>query len=267
LNISLFQIEITHMEGAARVFAGDYSMATLSVAGDDGSPGWVVTPGGAWCRPLYLAGALTEVTGDSDMLHGRLADPTGAFDVMVGGRGAPVAGMIRKIPIPSFVMLSGTAQLYHRNSGVVVSVRPDHLLVVDRGIRDQWVLATAESTLCRLERLLEAIDGRSSDERALTVIRHYGLSRAGLREKAAMVESAIQSVRPPAPVSEERTGVREIIMEILRAESGPRGVPVQHVIDCAAVKGLAQEAVLAAIEELVRDDDCYQPQKGYVKLL
>jgi hypothetical protein len=255
------------MEGAARVFAGDYTMATLSVAGDDGSPGWVVTPGGAWCRSLYLAGALTEVTGDSDMLHGRLADPTGAFDVVIGGRGAPVAGMIRKIAIPSFVTLSGTAQLYRRNGEVVISVRPDHVLVVDRGIRDQWVLTTAESTICRLERLLEAIDGRSGDEQALTVIHHYGLSRTGLREKAAMVERAIQSVRPTATVSEEGTGVREIVMEILRAEGGSRGVAVQHVIDCAAIRGLAQEVVLAAIEELIRDDDCYQPQKGYIKLL
>jgi hypothetical protein len=56
-------------------------------------------------------------------------------------------------------------------------------------------------------------------------------------------------------------------MEILRAEGGSRGVAVQHVIDCAAIRGLAQEVVLAAIEELIRDDDCYQPQKGYIKLL
>ena len=53
---------------------------------DAGSPAWVVTPGGAWCRSLYLCGALTEVAEIADVLHCRLADPTGAFDIVAGGR-------------------------------------------------------------------------------------------------------------------------------------------------------------------------------------
>jgi hypothetical protein len=255
------------MEGAARVFAGDYNMATLSVAGDEGSPCWVVTPGGAWCRLLYLAGALTEVRENGDMLHCRLADPTGAFDVVIGGRRTPVAGVVRKIVVPAFVTISGTAQFYRRNGEAVVSVRPDHVLVVDRGIRDYWVLTTAESTICRLERLLEAVEGRLTDKRVLAVVHHYGLSLAMLREMAAMVDGAVQSVRPTTNNPATGTDVRGIIMEILREESGPRGTAVQHVIECAAAQGFAQEAVLAAIGELIQDDDCYQPQKGYLKLL
>ena len=255
------------MEGAARVFASDYSRATLLVAGDKGRPGWVVTPGGAWCRSLYLAGALTEVADGGDMLHLRLADPTGAFDLVIGGRSAPVAGLIRKIAIPSFVTVSGIAQLYRRNGVPVVSVRPDHVAVADRGIRDQWVLATAESTISRLERLREALNGRSTDENDLAVIRHYHLTLAATGEIAAMVDLAIQSVRPTVMTPEAGTGVRAVVMEILNMESGPRGVSVQHVIECAASQGIAQETVLAAIGELIQNDDCYQPQKGYIKLL
>ena len=63
------------MEGAARVFASDFNSATLLVPGSEAqSPAWVVTPGGAWCRLLYLAGALTEVSESGDLLHCRLAD-------------------------------------------------------------------------------------------------------------------------------------------------------------------------------------------------
>jgi len=255
------------MEGATRVFAGDYSRATLSVAGDEGSTGWVVTPGGAWCRSLYLAGALTEVIDGGDMLRCRLADPTGAFDVVLGGCGAPVASLIRKITVPSFVTLTGTAHLSRRNGAVVVSVRPDHVMMADRGTRDQWVLATTESTICRLERLLEALCGRSTDENVLAVVRHYGLTRAMLGEMAAMVDRAVQSVRPTGTIPTVGNDVRDVVIEILRAESGSRGVSVQNVIERAASQGLAQETVLAAIGELVQNDDCYQPQKGYIKLL
>jgi hypothetical protein len=56
-------------------------------------------------------------------------------------------------------------------------------------------------------------------------------------------------------------------MEIICAKSGPRGIAVQNVIDEGISLGYTQAAVLAAIETLVTNDDCYQPQKGYVKLL
>jgi hypothetical protein len=56
-------------------------------------------------------------------------------------------------------------------------------------------------------------------------------------------------------------------MEILSRKSGPQGIAVEQLINCAAVKGLPKEVVLMTIRELVRDDDCYQPRKGYVKLL
>ena len=103
------------MEGAARVFAGDFSGSTFSVPADDaGSPAWVVTPGGAWCRSVYLCGALTEVIETADVLHCRLADPTGAFDVVSGGRRAAITEQLHAIPVPSFIAVTGTAELYRK---------------------------------------------------------------------------------------------------------------------------------------------------------
>jgi RPA family protein len=146
------------MEGATRVFAGDFSGSTLSVPADEAeSPAWVVTPGGAWCRSLYLCGALTEVVETADVLHCRLADPTGAFDVVSGGRRAAITEQIRTIPVPSFIAVTGTAQLYRRNGGDAVSVRPEYVQVIDRAVRDRWIMVTADMTLARLELLLAAL--------------------------------------------------------------------------------------------------------------
>ena len=257
------------MEGAARVFAGDFSGSTLSAPADDaGSPAWVVTPGGAWCRSLYLCGALTEVAEIADVLHCRLADPTGAFDIVAGGRRGPVAEQIRAIPVPSFVAVTGTAQLYAKNGGWVVSVRPDYVRVIDRAGRDRWIIVTADMTTTRIEQLFAALEGNTGDTRACSVIRHYGLTRERLRDLAAMAGGALASVRtaPATPLVAE-AAISTIIMEIIRAKSGPRGVAVQDVIDDAGGRGFTQEAVLAAIGTLVANDDCYQPQKGYVKPL
>jgi uncharacterized protein len=162
------------MDGSAWVFAGDFSGSTLSVQDDDGqSSAWVVTPGSCWCRLVFLVGAITEVTENGDMLRCRLADPTGAFNLVIGGRNSPLAEQFRKIPVPSFVTITGRAQLYRRNDMVDLSIRPDHVVVVDRLVRDQWTLATAEATLGRLEQVLLARQGRCNDEHILTAHRHY----------------------------------------------------------------------------------------------
>ncbi|MGA9086809.1 MAG: hypothetical protein ACLQMU_04100 [Methanoregula sp.] len=257
------------MEGATRVFAGDFSGATLTVPADDpGSPGWIVTPGGAWCRLLYLCGALTEVTEIADVLHCRLADPTGAFDIVAGGRMGAVAEQIRAIPVPSFIAVTGTAQLYTKNGSRAVSVRPEYIHVIDRAVRDRWIALTADMTLARLELLLASLEECTGDARADRTIRHYGLTRERLREMVSMVGGALDSARtaPAAPpVAEE--DISAIVMEIIRAKSGPRGVAVQDVIDAGEAGGFTKDAVLAAIGTLVTNDDCYQPQKGYVKPL
>lgn len=260
------------MEGAARVFAHDLQAATLSVPAPEGSGlAWIVTPGGAWCRQVFLAGALTEVIDSGDFLRCRLADPTGAFDLVIGGKRTPLSDVFKTIDVPAFVTVSGTAHAYQKNGGMVVTVRPEQVQVVDRSVRDRIVLDTAMQTIERLEQLREAVIGKSTDERLLAVVRHYALTPTRLLEIAAMVGTAVQSVQTvvPAPltVKEETPDVREQVMAIMRSGSGPRGIAVQEIIDQAAAQGIGSGAVLAAIEALILDDECYQPLKGYVKPL
>jgi RPA family protein len=267
--LSFTKVLITIMEGAVRVFAGDFTGATLTVPDDDaGNPARVVTPGGAWCRSLFLCGALTEVAEIADVLHCRVADPTGAFDIVSGGRRAAITEQIRAIPVPSFIAVTGTAQLYRRNGSDAVSVRPEYVQVIDRAVRDRWITVTADMTIARLELLLAVLEGSSKDMRAGSVIRHYGLTRERLHEMTAMVGGALASVSTaPAATPTAEDDISAIIMEIIRTKSGPRGAAVQDVIDEAGAKGYNEDAVLAAIRTLVANDDCYQPQKGYVKPL
>ncbi len=257
------------MEGAARVFAGDFAGSTLTEPDENsGSTAWVVTPGGTWCRSVYLCGVLTEVNEIADVLYCRLADPTGAFDLVAGTKRGPVAEQIRGLPVPSFVAVTGTARLDRKNGGWAMWVRPEYIQEIDKASRDRWIISTADMTIARLELLLAALEGQSDDERAHRVVRHYGLTRAGIRSMVAMIEGALAGVRtiPEAPPVAE-TDISGTIMEIISTKSGPRGVAVQDVIDEAACRGYTQAAVLTAIETLITNDDCYQPQKGYVKPL
>ena len=256
------------MEGAVRVFAGEFGKSTLSVPGEDeGSPGFVVTPGGAYCRHLFLAGALTEVDESGDIIRARVADPTGGFDLFSGGKNPELTSLVRNLSLPAFVSVLGRAQLYRRNGTVSLSVRPDHVVVIDRATRDQWVLGTAASTLQRLEVTLRALRNQGSDERIATAIRHYHVSERDLDEIAVMVETAVQSVRPPGSDETEKADAKALVLELLSASKDPRGIAVQEIIDTITKNGIPQESVLSAIESLIVEDECYQPQKGYIRLL
>lgn len=264
------------MEGASRVFAGDFSGSTLSVQADDGqSAAFVVTPCGIWCRFVYLSGAITEITETGDMLRCRLADPTGAFNLVIGGRSSPLAKQFRKIPVPSFVTVTGRAQLYRRNEIVDLSIRPDNVVVVERTVRDQWTLATAKATLEQLEQIHLAREGRCTYEHVLTAYRHYVHTPEQLQALADMIGSAVQSIKPTEPDSPDaplqsevpRSHVRERVMEIMKSTNSPRGIAIEEIICLAGEQGFVKAEVLLAIESLIVDDECYQPQKGFVKPL
>lgn len=256
------------MEGAVRVFAGEYNSSTLSVQDNDsGTPAWVVTPGGAWCRSLFLAGAITELTESGDMVYTRMSDPTGVFDLVIGGRNTALAKTFREIPVPSFVSVSGRAQMYTKNGIPQLSVRPDHIRIVNREVRDQWVLATAQSTLERLNRVNLTLMDLCTDPNLLAAIRHYSITGTLLRDLATMVEGAVQTVQSRSCDAMALPDIRTLVMDLMSAGNGPRGISVEEIVGRIMENGGSREAALAVIESLITEDECYQPQKGFVKLL
>jgi uncharacterized protein len=260
--------ELCTMEGAVRLFAGEFSRSTLTVPDEDEkSAAWVVTPLGGYCRQVFLAGALTEVHENGDMLSARVADPTGGFALVCGGRNTSLADAIRKIPLPSFVSVSGRAQLYRKGEKIVLTIRPDQVQVIDRSVRDQWVITTAMATLARLEKMHLALKGTCTDNNMVRACSHYALAYGDLGELAEMAAGALRSVRPQQTSDTVQADLREMIMEYIRATSGPRGVAVEEILEMAQQKAVTREAALAVIESLIVEDECYQPQKGLVKPL
>jgi RPA family protein len=256
------------MEGAVRVFAGEFNRSSLSVqSSETGGGPYVVTPTGAWCRSMYLSGALTELSGSSDMVSCRLADPTGTFDLVIGGGRSEIADEFRRIAMPSFITVTGRAQIYQKNGSCSCSLRPESVHVVDRAVRDTWVLHTSDATIRRLEHLSGAIFGQPVDEQVRVAVAHYLPTYEQVREFIAMVESALSVVQQPATIPEIPADYRGIIIMILKEKQGERGIAIDDVIALAGLQGVPAGAAQATINDLIGEDEFYQPQKGTIKLL
>jgi len=258
------------MEGAVRVFAGEFSRSAYSMAGRGRlSSSYVLTPGGAWCNRVFVAGALTEVTDCGTMIRSRLADPTGTFtlEILRDGRN-DLPGLVGKIPVPAFLAVTGKAWLTKGNGTCLAIIRPESVQVVDRSVRDQWILKTADSTLQRAGALVAALNGQEAAPEIRTVIMKYRTTPEQILEILSMVESALSGLVLPATGSQPPDkDARGIIITIIHDLQGARGIATDEVIAQARIRGISPAEAQGVIADLIRDDECYQPQKGSVRLL
>ncbi|MDV2482422.1 hypothetical protein F8E02_10510 [Methanoculleus sp. Wushi-C6] len=253
------------MESVDRVFARDLAAARHTV--DSGGGSYVVTPGGAWCRGLFIVGAVTECRGSSDLVQARIADPTGTFRVTANWQSPDAVETLGCIEPPAFVAVTGRAVLVGSGRGAHATVEAEALCAVSRTVRDLWVLEAAGATLDRLEALRAAIGG-GGDERAATALRLYGTTEEEIREMAGTVRTALASVRPDLIVGEiVPVAGRDLLLSALEKGGGMRGVGVEDAVAAGVRSGLSAREARRALEELLAAGECYQPASGMIKLI
>lgn len=256
------------MEGAARVFAGELNRSTLTIRTPGaGETRAVVTPSGAVCTRIYLSGALTGVLETAGTVQLRISDPTGVFELVVGSMQAELLDLARKIPQPSFLSAVGKVQIYQRQGSSAVSLRPESFQVTDRGVRDAWVVRTADMTLDRLAAVTGAVLGQTGNPLYRQVVNHYQLTPERIRELVEMVQSALSTVRLSGGSVQPPPDPQERILALIREHQGVRGIPIGDVVTRAVLEGIAEDTAQEVIRDLLCRDECYQPQKGMIKLL
>lgn len=257
------------MEGAARIFAGEYTKARLPLYQFPGRGDRVLTPSGACCHLIFLSGTLTETEQRGpDRWYGRVADPTGVFEVRANRPDAVNREALRQIEPPAFVTVMGEAQFFSgtKDSGPGISLI--QIQVSDRVIRDRWILRTAEISIARLVTLSEMIRSGSGPAGCATAaIRQYTITEENIRELAGMVGHALSSTALTMETIPDRDGIKENILAIIRESAGLKGIPLPDLITKAGRSGIGEREVREAVRSLIEEDECYQPAKEVFKPL
>ncbi|MDD1662851.1 MAG: hypothetical protein LUQ60_03780 [Methanomicrobiales archaeon] len=251
------------------LFAGELDRSDLVVpgAGEGGRPS-LVTPTGLVPRRIAIVGALTEVEGKGgDYLHARVADPTGAFSLSSGWHRPEVTGVLAKVEPPAFLAVTASPVLSSRAPGRGVVLFPEAVAVVDRPARDTWIIATAEATLGRLERLGAALAGTEQDPVLSQAIAHYRITPSFLGEMADLIDSALASVTPapgggPGPTQEDP---KALVLAFLAARP-KEAVPLGDVLAELGRHGIGDEGGRRAVKELFDEGECYAPRKETLRL-
>jgi RPA family protein len=157
MSSSSDQADEISREVAKRVFAAEFEDTTFTFreSDDDRAPVYGLLPTGQKANRILVAGTATEtndVGDDEEYWQLRLVGPTGTFFAYAGQYQPDAMATIRALEPPEFVIVVGKPRTYETDEGDInVSIRPEHVKIVDRATRDHWVEETAEKTLNRIE--------------------------------------------------------------------------------------------------------------------
>jgi hypothetical protein len=246
-----------------RVFAREYNDSRVST--DESA---VLTPGGALCTQVYLAGALLEVQGArGETMYARLSDPTGAFSLIVSPMRKGAADSLGEMTPPCFATVIGEARLAGSGDRTSCSVAVQEAREVDRSVRDAWVVRTAELTFARLVELKEALGGGDASDPVQRAIRHYRIDAARVKDLAEMVRDALKNVGATVSGPAEERDAAQRILSIVEEFGGKSGIPMDDIVKKAARWGLTAAEVRETVGILLSEDECYQPARGVIKRL
>jgi len=255
------------MEAFTRVFALELNASSLVLEMGEPDAYQVVTPYGARCSNVFICGVLTEVNERSDLLHARVVDPTGGFDLITSHNAGGQGEILRHLVPPCFVTAIGKPRI-SRNGGIFsITVRPSAVREVDRMVRDTWVITTAELTFERLRALDEAMAKGCESTGFSDVCGHYKNSRETLVQMARTVYKALISVQAVKGVREEAPDNLSVLLELIRTNSGPKGIPLHDLAPLASMKGISDVELTRLVRRLLEEDECYQPSSGIIRLL
>jgi RPA family protein len=257
------------MEPVSRVFAADLNASSLVL--DDGPAAGrrvVMTPSASPCTLLYLAGVLLEVNGrKGDLMHARVADPTGAFELQVQGKETEPAELLSIMEPPVFITALAGLRLTQNSikNPCILDLR--EIRETDRTVRVSWVIRTGELMFERIIGLNDALSSGTGSPARKMVIRHYNHNSQTIRDMAQMIRGALVMVGPVSGGALQAGDPVRDVLGIIRENGGGKGVLLDAIIRIAQKSGLQADQVTKAIETLLVEDECYQPSKGIIKLL
>ena len=134
-------------------------------------------------------------------------------------------------------------------------------------VRDTWVITTAKLTFARFRALDEAMDQGYISTGFSDIFGHYPSSKETLVQMARTVGEALSGVQAVLGVREEVPDNTSVLLELIRANSSPKGIPIRDLGPLARAKGINDAELTRLVHRLLEEDECYQPSASVIRLL
>lgn len=294
-------------EVAWRIFAGEYNDSTIELKGEgERAPSYVVTPLGAKVNRLFIIGVLTDVeniTEGGEMLRAHVSDPTGVYTLYSGQFQQRATTALSSIDVPTFIAVLGKARTYTPEEGAMfVSIRPEYVVEVNAGARDQWILETCSRTKDRIEAMTEAMKmnhsnrydlqkigySRELSEGIITAMKNYG--RIDVDKYLTLIYESLQylvpgkeklpdlETREEAEIKNEEKleleasnsdkgseDIENTVLDVIKKVEGKEGASWDVITEQCKKAGLDKDSIEEALTSLMDKGMIYEPVLGIIK--
>jgi len=220
---------------------------------------------------VFISGALTERSYGrmQKRVFMRVADATGVF-IVSAPENSPVADRILSLKIPSFISVYGSLSPGYYEGSLSPLIVPYFAAEISPEVRDGLVRETAKRTLKRIQDSGRAVSGDiipvlKSAEVMLGTVKEYP-GPVNLQTSDSPGGSSY-SASGQTSGAEVNSGREEIIISIIKAGSGKKGILMDELFEeCRAAK-IPDEKTKSILGKMLEEGDCYMPPGGYLKLL
>lgn len=256
-------------EGSAcRVFAGELNQSSYPINQQSPNVKGILTKSGASCKRLFIVGALTEYHESEGAIQARVADPTGTYHIRTNTANLSISEILSSAQLPTFVAVTGTIRLYLRGTNARIFVNPDVIKIVEKVVRDDWVLYTSKTTIHRLAILKRGLTNHIGDEDVMTAIRYYKITMKDIHELRDMVQLALGTVTPLHPIpTVPPADIKSVILKILASYPSKTNIPMEELHMAASKFGITKVQTDLCLQALLADGECYSPRNGFIRLL
>ncbi len=268
-------------EVARRIFAEEYNISNHYIKGETKkSPNYLVSPTGAKCNRVFIIGVLTEVEKiNEDMIKAKLSDPTGMFTIYAGNYQEKEKDFLIENEPPFFAAVTGKTNVFESDKGnIFTSIRPEKINEVKEDIRDDWLINTAKKTVYRIKKLKEAKKSGFTGEELTEYLKSKNV-RKDLVEgiKIALENYEIdfekyneiikEALGAYTTLKKDQKKPKDVVKKIIKRIDEGKGVSYSKVIEKASKRGFEENIIEKAVNDLMEEGKCYEPEIGKLKLV
>ncbi|WP_135605930.1 RPA family protein [Methanococcoides sp. NM1] len=280
-------------EIAHRIFAKElndssstiHSTIDEAINSEGHTPNYLLTPVGTMVNRVFIVGVITEVDNvgtDTDTWKARVVDPSGAFTIYAGQYQLQAAIFLSSVETPAFVSVVGKVRVYKPDPGSpIISLRPEEIHLADEGMRNCWVIDTAELTLDRVDTFSKMLSLCENDPNSCScmenmvipsnlsegiclAIDNYGTDADYLNELRSVVKKCIVSIDLASSADGDKD-LDVVVMELLEELDEGKGVEYMNLLSVANSRNINEKAVDSAVRSLLSKGQCYEPKIGIIK--
>lgn len=268
-------------EVAWRIFAKEYELTDTFISSEEErEPNYVITPTGARCNRIFATGVLTEVEKiKNNAVRAKLSDPTGLFTLYAGEYQKKQRDFLFEKEEPYFAAIIGKANAFKSDDGTVfTSIRPEKVSEVNDEDRVNWLITTAKRSIDRIQKLEKARESGFKGQELIEYLKNEGIRPELAKGISKAIESYEVDIKEFIDLIKEALGSfveiekdeftpKDAVKKILRNSNKNEGINYSILIKKAKKKGFNEKKVEEAINELMEEGRCYEPEIGKIKIV